>query len=200
MLPGKIFCGINVHYVDTDSCARIYRPCFRENKLKTLVFHYWKRAFLACFHENWAYKFGHWKYRRSLTMSYKGYRGPNFLAVVWFGSTLTPSPVSMLDRRNTGRLRKSDKLQKEEWGGRGAESYDRKTVWSSIKHLILSSNKSAAAVPASLYRQSVLHACHRLKRKTKRRNRESAIIGVLANKKTRGWSHSQRFEKRVLFP
>jgi hypothetical protein len=40
------------------SSARIYRASFRENKPKTLVFNYWKRAFWVCFHENWVYKFG----------------------------------------------------------------------------------------------------------------------------------------------
>jgi hypothetical protein len=40
--------------------ARIYRPSFRENKPKTLVFSHRKRAFWACFHENWVYKFRHW--------------------------------------------------------------------------------------------------------------------------------------------
>jgi hypothetical protein len=37
----------------------IYRPSFCENKPKTLVFYNWKRAFWACFRENWVYKFGH---------------------------------------------------------------------------------------------------------------------------------------------
>ncbi len=40
--------------------ARIYRPSFREKKPKTLVFSHRKRAFWACFHENWVYKFGNW--------------------------------------------------------------------------------------------------------------------------------------------
>ncbi len=40
--------------------VRIYRPSFRKNKPKTLVFSQWKRAFWAyCFHENCVYKFGH---------------------------------------------------------------------------------------------------------------------------------------------
>ncbi len=39
--------------------ARNYRPSFRENKPKTLVLYDWKRAFWACFRENWVYKFGH---------------------------------------------------------------------------------------------------------------------------------------------
>jgi hypothetical protein len=40
-------------------CARIYRPSFHENKPKTLVFSHTKRAFWACFRENWVYNFGH---------------------------------------------------------------------------------------------------------------------------------------------
>ncbi len=39
--------------------ARIYRPRFRENKPKTLVFNRWKRAFLGLFCKNLVYKFGH---------------------------------------------------------------------------------------------------------------------------------------------
>jgi hypothetical protein len=42
-----------------NSCARIYRPSFCENKPKTFVFSHRKRAFSACFGENWVYKFGH---------------------------------------------------------------------------------------------------------------------------------------------
>ncbi len=41
------------------------------------------------------------------------YRGTGFLAVVWFGSSSTPShpsPFDKLDRRLTGRLRKRDNL------------------------------------------------------------------------------------------
>ncbi len=38
--------------------VRIYRPTFRENKPKTLVFNDLKRSFWACFRENWVYKFG----------------------------------------------------------------------------------------------------------------------------------------------
>ncbi len=39
--------------------ARIFRPSFRDNKLKPLVFYDWKRAFWSCCRENWVYKFGH---------------------------------------------------------------------------------------------------------------------------------------------
>jgi hypothetical protein len=34
------------------TCARNYRPSFRENKPKTLVFYDWIRAFWVCFHKN----------------------------------------------------------------------------------------------------------------------------------------------------
>jgi hypothetical protein len=47
------------------------------------------------------------------------YRGPGFLAVLWFGSSPTPfppSPASKLDRRHIGRLRKRDKLRRGEGG------------------------------------------------------------------------------------
>ncbi len=41
-------------------CAWNYRPCFRENQPKRSFSIKWKRAFWACFRENWVYKFGHW--------------------------------------------------------------------------------------------------------------------------------------------
>ncbi len=43
-----------------DTCAQNYRPCFRENQPKSSFSIKWKRAFWACFRENWVYKFGHW--------------------------------------------------------------------------------------------------------------------------------------------
>jgi hypothetical protein len=53
------------------------------------------------------------------------YRGPGFLAVVQFGF----SPISKVDRRQTGRLRKRDySLMGEGVGGRGgAKSYHDKS-------------------------------------------------------------------------
>jgi hypothetical protein len=47
-------------YSKQDICARIYRPSFHEYKPKTLVFCHTKRAFWACFRENWVFNFGHW--------------------------------------------------------------------------------------------------------------------------------------------
>jgi hypothetical protein len=41
------------------SSVRIYRPRFRENKPKTLVFSHKKRVFWACFRENRVYNFRH---------------------------------------------------------------------------------------------------------------------------------------------
>ncbi len=49
----------NVALFSRLTSARIYRPCFRENKPKMLVFSNGKRAFWASFHENWDYKIGH---------------------------------------------------------------------------------------------------------------------------------------------
>jgi hypothetical protein len=49
-----------VTWLAKNSCARIYRPCFRENQPKRSFSIKWKRAFWACFRENWVYKFGHW--------------------------------------------------------------------------------------------------------------------------------------------
>ncbi len=48
--------------------ARIYRPSFNENKPKTLVFSHTKRAFQACFRENWVYNFGHQRCRLQLVL------------------------------------------------------------------------------------------------------------------------------------
>jgi hypothetical protein len=49
-------------------------------------------------------------------------------------------PVSKLDQKHTGRLRKRDNLLKGEGGGdrRGAKSYDGEKAWSSINHSVLS--------------------------------------------------------------
>ena len=51
------------------------------------------------------------------------YRGPWFLAIVWFGSSLTahPSTVSKVGWRHTGRLKKSDNLLTWKREGRGRE-------------------------------------------------------------------------------
>ncbi len=62
------------------------------------------------------------------------YRGPCFLAIVWFGSYPTPSSRK-LDQQHTGRLRTRENLLTEE--GVGAKSYDGEKTWSSINHSIL---------------------------------------------------------------
>ncbi len=62
VLPGLVSWAPSLRVGTRDFChtsARNYRPCFRENKPKTLVFYDWKRAFWACFCEYWVYKFGH---------------------------------------------------------------------------------------------------------------------------------------------
>ncbi len=75
------------------------------------------------------------------------YRGPGFLAAVWFGSTPnTPPPLSRQQARPAThrRLRKRDNLLAHRKGGgsggrgRGAESYDPKKARPSINHSILS--------------------------------------------------------------
>ncbi len=43
----------------THPSARNYSPCFRENQPKRSFSIKRKRAFWACFRENWVYKFGH---------------------------------------------------------------------------------------------------------------------------------------------
>ncbi len=63
------------------------------------------------------------------------YRGQGFLADVQFGSS--PSPVSKLDRRHTGRLRNSDNLLTEGGGG-GTTSYNYEKARSSKNRAILS--------------------------------------------------------------
>ncbi len=54
--------------VSTHPCARNYRPCFRENQPKRSFSIKWKRAFWACFRENWVYKFGHCFHFRQYTI------------------------------------------------------------------------------------------------------------------------------------
>jgi hypothetical protein len=44
---------------DTVPVPEFIDPRFRENKPKTLVFSHRKRAFWACFRENFVYNFGH---------------------------------------------------------------------------------------------------------------------------------------------
>jgi len=65
------------------------------------------------------------------------YRGPDFLPVIWFGSSPPlPSPPLIRPRRYMGRLRKKGSLRTGE-GGEGAKSDDGEKTWSSINHLIL---------------------------------------------------------------
>jgi len=70
------------------------------------------------------------------------YRLPVFLAEVCFGSSPTPSsPVSKLDRRHTGRLKKRKNLLSDRGKGMGEEPNQttaRSMVLSSVNYLILS--------------------------------------------------------------
>jgi hypothetical protein len=50
------------HYVAEKSVpVPEFRPSFRKNKAKTLVFYDLKQDFSAGYRENWVYVFGHWK-------------------------------------------------------------------------------------------------------------------------------------------
>ncbi len=71
------------------TCARIYKPSFRENKPKTLVFSHTKRAFWASFRENWVYNFGHW-YATWKVLYHTSFR--NYAAI----SLQVPSILSIL--------------------------------------------------------------------------------------------------------
>ncbi len=65
------------------------------------------------------------------------YRGPSFLAaVIWFGSYATTSHLSKFGRRQTGRLRKRNKLLNGEGGKKWGRSGE--NAWSSINHSTLS--------------------------------------------------------------
>ncbi len=67
------------------------------------------------------------------------YRGPGFLTVVCWLLPPPPTPVSMLDRRQTGRLRKRYNLLTGEGGGKGGgKSNDGEKASSSINNSILS--------------------------------------------------------------
>ncbi len=68
------FWNCSKYFLYDYNSARIYRPSFRE-KTKTLVFHYWQRAFWACFHENKGYKFGHRRIRVETTMLFREHAG-----------------------------------------------------------------------------------------------------------------------------
>ncbi len=68
------------------------------------------------------------------------YSGPGFLAVVWFGSSSTPSPLpsacSTGDKQEDYRQR--DNLLRGAGVGKLAKSDDGKRAWSSIKHSLFS--------------------------------------------------------------
>jgi hypothetical protein len=83
--------------------------------------------------------------------SFVNYRGPGFLAVVWFVSL--PPPFSRQKvgpwTLDIGRLRKRDNLLTGE--GEGAKSCDGEKAWSSINHSIISgySDRSKSNVAGS---------------------------------------------------
>ncbi len=72
------------------------------------------------------------------------YRGPGFLAAVWFGFfPLPPSPLLQLissigDTQKDWERETTCWRERGEGGGRGVKSYDGETAWSSINNSILS--------------------------------------------------------------
>ncbi len=80
-----------------------------------------------------------WKQAKGVNREYwMIYTGPGFLAFVWFGSphTLPPSLVCKLPLFLS--LGETAYWRGEEWGGRGANSYDGEKAWSSINNSKLS--------------------------------------------------------------
>ncbi len=81
------------------------------------------------------------------------YKGQGFYAIVLYDlapplTSSSPSPVSKLDRRHTGRPRKRDHMLTGK-GGKGwrrSQSYDSEKAWSSINHSILSGYKPSFRV------------------------------------------------------
>jgi hypothetical protein len=72
------------------------------------------------------------------------YRGPGFLAVVWFGST--PTPSSPLSRQQVLSLPVCDGWRDGEGMGRGAKSHDCEKALPSINHTILSAQTVLAGL------------------------------------------------------
>ncbi len=71
------------------------------------------------------------------------YRGPGFLAVIWFGSS--PNPFSPFPSVSSTGDTQEDEKERQVVDGRGggqgrgwAESYDHKKAWSSMNHSIFS--------------------------------------------------------------
>ncbi len=78
--PGRVYTTVP-EFID---------PRFRENKPKTLVVSHWKRAFSACFRENWVYNFRH----RGLTEQNLWRESQNFVSRK-FCNHLTVSAASV---------------------------------------------------------------------------------------------------------
>ncbi len=112
---------------------------------------------------NWAWSQSRWYilihkmyiYKHASREYWRIYREPGCLAVVWFGSSPTPPPppVSELDLRLKGRLKRESTCWLERvggWGGRGAESYNGEKAWSSINNLKFSASSPLAAAADKL--------------------------------------------------
>ncbi len=80
--------------------------------------------------------------------------GPGSLAIVWFGSSLTPSPplLSVSSTNDTQEDWEREKIIWREGGGdeRGAKLYGHERAWSSINHSILSFDNNHCDQPPQL--------------------------------------------------
>ncbi len=75
---------------------------------------------------------------------------PGFLAIVWFGSSPTPSLPSKSSTGDTQEDWKRETTADGRWGGgRGAKSYDGEKAWSSINNSILYVQRSESPEPST---------------------------------------------------
>ncbi len=82
----------------SETCAWNYRPCFRENQPKRSFSIKWKRAFWACFRENWVYKFGHWVVFSSYSAGFRPHQTKTLILVE--NLKTTPTVCFQLKRAN----------------------------------------------------------------------------------------------------
>ncbi len=108
-----------IFFFITEASALIYRPSFRENKPKTLVLYDWKRAYWACFRENWVYKFGHWTICLPIGSQTLTWTIVNFLDLRGGGGKNVPVSTAGLSILNNGIFWQEAKTKRliSQWGG-----------------------------------------------------------------------------------
>ncbi len=90
------------------------------------------------------------------------YSGPSFLAVVWFGSSTTPHPLSVCSTGSTQEdWERETTCWRERGGGRGAKLYDRKKSWPSYNQTIVSVPHISKSISFLLQEQSPLSLLER---------------------------------------